>query len=123
MNIAEAIRAMVVSGGVSSVFVISSPNSSGETVVITPYSGESISGTAAGWQSFQILVAAPTFPASEDLAWRAFRAIVGKRILGADRQPIGEIVDIQEPFYLAQDDNNRYIHVFNVTVPAHWKGE
>lgn len=123
MNQSEVLRAMVMSAGVSAVYIINVPATvTGEAVVITPYAGEVISGLEAGWQSIQIKVAALTFPASETLAWKVFRAVVGKRITAADRRPIGAIMEIQEPFYLDQDETGRYVHVFNVMAPAEWGG-
>lgn len=121
MNQAEALQQMIKAAGIPSVFIINSPNTSGATVVITPYAGETISGTAAGWQSLQLLAAAPTFQESESLAWRVFHAVVGKKLEGSDRKPIGAIIDIQEPFFLDLDEHGRYVHVFNIMVPAQWK--
>lgn len=124
MNLCEAVREMILAAGITAVYIINVPASvTGDAVVITPYSGETIRGTEAGWQSIQFRVAAKTFPASENLAWKVFRAVVGKRIVGADRGAIGVIMDIQEPFYLDQDEGGRYVHVFNVMAPAIWKGE
>lgn len=123
MNQVEALRAMVIGAGVSAVHIINVPATvTGEAVVITPYAGETISGLEAGWQSIQIKVAALTFPASEALAWKVFRAVVGKRIAGADRRAIGAVMEIQEPFYLDQDELSRYVHIFNVMTPAEWGG-
>lgn len=124
MNQSEALRMMVMGAGISAVYIINVPATvTDEAVVITPYAGETISGIEAGWQSIQLKVAALTFPASEILAWKVFRAVVGKKLSGADRKPIGTIMEIQEPFYLDQDELGRYVHIFNVQAPAQWKGE
>lgn len=122
MTLVEAIKEMLTKAGISSVYIIDCPEK-GAAVLITPYMSKSYDGVPIGEQRFQIYSAAGTFAESENRAWEAFRALEDKAPPLCDREVLGFVRSLQEPFYLDKDPQGRYIHAFNIAVSAVWKGE
>ena len=120
MNLSEAVRQMLTDAGVSSVYIIDCPDD-GSAVLVMPYMSRSYDGVPVGEQRFQIYCAAGTFPESESLAWQAFYALEGKAPPACDREVLGFVRALQEPFFLDKDPQGRYIHEFNIAVSAVWK--
>ncbi len=121
MTLTEALLALVRGTGISA-YAIDCPDK-GTAVLLTPYMATSYDGLPAGEQRFQIYVAADSFTDSEDSAWAVFKALEGASVPACDRQIIGKIRSLQEPWYLDKDAAGRYIHTFNIAVSAVWKGE
>ncbi|KEJ91688.1 minor capsid protein [Synergistes jonesii] len=122
MTLVEAVRQMLIDAGLQHVYIIDCPET-GAAVLITPYESIPYDGVPVGEQRFQVYCAAATYPASEALAWQAFRAIEDGAVPECDREVVGLARAIQEPFYLDKDDYGRYIHEFNAAISAVWKGE
>lgn len=121
MTLVESIRNLLLAAGLTSVYIVDSPDSS-DTVMIAPYASSIEDGPAVGRQHMQLRAAGTTFTASEALCWRAFNALEGKAPTGADRNVLGAIVTEQEPYFLGREDDGRYIHVFNFSLAAELKG-
>lgn len=122
MTLVEAVREMLISAAISPVYIIDCPEN-GAAVLVTPYMSQSYGGVPVGEQRFQIYCAADAYPESETAAWVAFRALDDKAVPECDREILGFVRALQEPFYLDKDASGRYIHCFNIAVSAVWKGE
>ncbi|MEG1501960.1 MAG: minor capsid protein [Synergistaceae bacterium] len=122
MTLVEAIRQVVIDKGINAVYIVDAPVA-GECVLITPYMAETHEGAEASENKFQLYCASDTFVTSESLAWKVFRSLEGAIPPKCDRQILGSVYALQEPFFLDKDAKNRYIHCFNIAVNAVWKGE
>lgn len=122
MTLVEGVRNLIKASGITSVYIIDSPDS-GNTVVIVPYASDAFDGLTAGRQFMQIRVAADGFTESEALVWRAYKAVSDQRPEGTDREIVGAISAVQEPYFLEKDTAGRYIHIFNCSVAAQWPEE
>lgn len=122
MTLVEAVREMLISAAISPVYIIDCPEK-GAAVLVTPYMSQSYDGVPVGEQRFQIYCAANSYPESETAAWAAFRALEDRAVPECDREILGGVRALQEPFYLDKDASGRYVHCFNIAVSAVWKGE
>ena len=116
-NIAEGIRALLIAANLDA-YIIDAP-AEGNVISVVPYASDITGNSPVGTQFFQIRAAATTFPQSEANAWIAFQNLNGKIPGNVDRDIVGTIRALQEPFFLKKsEDGSRYIHVFNAAVSA-----
>lgn len=118
ITLVEGVLALLKGAGLTAYIIDGSK--AGDCCIIVPYSSTHESGTAPiGTQLMQIRVASADYKRSETNAWTAYRAVAGKRPANTDRDVVGLIRPLQEPFFLSKsEDNTRYIQVFNIAISA-----
>ena len=93
----------------------------GSLVLLVPYDARLFGGTVHAYAEIvQVRVAAATYVASWELAWRCYKELVATTQTPTDASQvlIGPIAAQQPPFLLGHDERDRIVHVFNIVVPV-----